>query len=365
VYPRTRDNPLLDHRVQTHVDDGRFFLLATQRRYDLITSEPPPPKHAGVVNLYTREFYQLVFDRLEEGGINTHWLPVHSLTHDETRAIVRAYCEVFQDCTLWKGIGLNWMLMGSRSARWQTSEVEFAERWERLRHAREDRELAVEVPEQLGAMFMGDAPVLLERVGDVPPLTDDFPKRLGDDPPGPEDVAALRRWMDPETAAARFRVSPFVERAWPDALRAQSDRYFEYDGVIDKIFFHEYGRPPALDRVMPTFDGLLSHTGLETLPMWLISVYGDHLAAIDRNPGLRSRHASRVLLGGRALCRRNFAQAARLLGRSQFLGAYATAMAGNTADAAAVVRERRLVEPSLPWDWLEERFALEPADERP
>ena len=43
VYPGARDNPLLDHRVQTHVDDGRFFLLATERRYDLITSEPPPP----------------------------------------------------------------------------------------------------------------------------------------------------------------------------------------------------------------------------------------------------------------------------------------------------------------------------------
>ena len=144
------------------MDDGRFFLLTTTERYDLITSEPPPPKHAGVVNLYTREFFQLVFDRLAEGGINTHWLPVHSLTYDDSRAIVRAYCDVFSDCTLWKGFGINWMLMGSRGARWETSEAEFAERWKALRAAREGRDLSVELPEQLGAMFISDALALKE-----------------------------------------------------------------------------------------------------------------------------------------------------------------------------------------------------------
>ena len=51
VYPGD-ENPLQDERVRVHVEDGRFFLNSTSKRYDLITSEPPPPMIAGVVNLY-------------------------------------------------------------------------------------------------------------------------------------------------------------------------------------------------------------------------------------------------------------------------------------------------------------------------
>ena len=40
-------------------------------------------------SLQLTPIFQLVFDRLTEGGINTHWLPVHSLTYDDSRAIVR------------------------------------------------------------------------------------------------------------------------------------------------------------------------------------------------------------------------------------------------------------------------------------
>src|SRR4029450_6349174 len=40
-------NPLADTRVHVHVEDGRFFLLTTPARYDIVTAEPPPPRVAG------------------------------------------------------------------------------------------------------------------------------------------------------------------------------------------------------------------------------------------------------------------------------------------------------------------------------
>ena len=46
-------NPLRDPRVHPIVQDGRFFLQASPRQYDIISGEPPPPKVAGSVNLYT------------------------------------------------------------------------------------------------------------------------------------------------------------------------------------------------------------------------------------------------------------------------------------------------------------------------
>src|SRR6266478_4009445 len=44
-------NPLRDPRVHAVVQDGRFFLQASPRQYDIISGEPPPPKVAGSVNL--------------------------------------------------------------------------------------------------------------------------------------------------------------------------------------------------------------------------------------------------------------------------------------------------------------------------
>src|SRR5207244_9155885 len=94
-------NPLADRRVHAHIEDGRFFLLTTPRRFDLITAEPPPPKTAGIVNLYTREYFELMRDRLSDRGIASYWLPIYQLSDSDAKAIIGAFCGAFSDCSLW------------------------------------------------------------------------------------------------------------------------------------------------------------------------------------------------------------------------------------------------------------------------
>ena len=60
-------NPLHDPRVRTFVQDGRFFLQASPQRYDIISGEPPPPKVAGSVNLYTQQFFSLIRQHTLQG----------------------------------------------------------------------------------------------------------------------------------------------------------------------------------------------------------------------------------------------------------------------------------------------------------
>ncbi len=67
-----RRNP----RARLIVNDGRNFLLLTKRKYDVITIDPPPPiDAAGVNNLYSEEFIELMRDHLKPGGIAAHWIP--------------------------------------------------------------------------------------------------------------------------------------------------------------------------------------------------------------------------------------------------------------------------------------------------
>jgi spermidine synthase len=351
VFSDPRENPLRDPRVRVHIDDGRFFLLTTKDRYDLITSEPPPPKHSGVVYLYTREYFQLVYDRLAEGGINTYWLPVHSLLPSDTKAIIRAYCDVFADCSLWSGAGYNWMLAGSRNARWPREEEGFTRQWSDPVVARELVALGFEKPEQLGATFIADAPTLRRVTKGVPPLTDDFPKRLTDAVDFGRMGADHLPWMDTDATRERFRSSEFIRRAWPEDMRRRTLSYFEYQRMIDEARgFSRHGPVHRGDRVR-NLHIALTQGGFHTLPLWWLGVEENQLRAMDRHlasGGKEDAHPYR--LAARALADGDFGRAADYFERVHFpayderllvfLRLYALCMADRVGDAENLARDR-------------------------
>ncbi len=90
-----------DPRGRRLVSDGRNFLLLSQKRYDVITVDPPPPiDSAGVNSLYSREFVELMRDHLAPGGIAAHWIPaIHAsngVRDAETfRMLIATFVDVF------------------------------------------------------------------------------------------------------------------------------------------------------------------------------------------------------------------------------------------------------------------------------
>jgi spermidine synthase len=282
VYPDPAQHPLRDPRVRVHVEDGRNFLLNSAERWDLITGEPPPPKNAGVVNLYTREYFELVREHLAPGGIHTYWLPVFLLTQADARSILAAYCAVFPDCSLWGGTDLDWMLIGTNGARWSRDEEKIAAQWADPRVATELRAVGLERPEQLATLFMADAAQLRERIAGTPPVTDDFPKRLSDfpsrDPRG--ERKRFEAWMDADASRERFAESAFARELLPDGLRERSLPYFAVQGLMNGLM----AMPPA--RLAPreqveTVDWILTETDLTTPVLWLLGITADHLRIID------------------------------------------------------------------------------------
>jgi spermidine synthase len=58
------------------IDDGRRFLSRTDKNYDVITIDPPPPvEAAGSSLLYSRQFYRLIKARMKGDGILQTWFP--------------------------------------------------------------------------------------------------------------------------------------------------------------------------------------------------------------------------------------------------------------------------------------------------
>lgn len=95
---------LLRHpKGEVVIDDGRRYLLRTDKRFDVLTIDPPPPvEAAGSSLLYSTDFYELVKQRLAPGGILLHWCPVS--TGPILAAVTRSLKEGFPHVRAFRSI---------------------------------------------------------------------------------------------------------------------------------------------------------------------------------------------------------------------------------------------------------------------
>jgi predicted membrane-bound spermidine synthase len=262
LYPPA-EHPLRDPRVRVHVEDGRFFLQTTTRRFDLITAEPPPPKNAGVVNLYSREYFALVRRHLNPGGIATHWLPVYQLSAADGRAVVAAFCSVFEDCSLWSGRGLEFMLAGTNGLERAPSEAGFTRAWSRPANRSELADIGFETPELLSATFLADAEGLRAFAAGQPPVDDDHPLRLSSRPE--YGIApAFTDLLEAGPARERFARSAWIERLWPAGVRSRTLDAFWVEDIANRLF------GGTLQDRIGSVRRLLRETDLQALPLLLL-----------------------------------------------------------------------------------------------
>src|SRR5439155_5348054 len=220
-------NPLRDPRVHAVVQDGRFFLQTSPRQYDVISGEPPPPKVAGSVNLYTEEFFSLMNSRLKEGGIATFWLPIDLLKVDEAKAILRAFHNVFSNASVWASANEQWIMMGIKGPGRRGKEEEIRQLWSDPASGADLRSVGIEAPQQLGALFLMDGEEIDRITRDIAPLTDTYPKRLTEE--RVDDEANLRfalTYMEASSAIQRFLSSPLISKIWPETLNGSIEPYF-------------------------------------------------------------------------------------------------------------------------------------------
>ena len=280
VHPDPARHPLRDPRVRTRIEDGRFFLQATARRYDLVTGEPPPPKMAGVASLYTREYFELVKDHLNPAGIATYWLPAYLLLEDEALAIIRAFCGAFEDCSLWSGFHRDWILVGSRGGIAPVTREQFSRLWTLERPRSELRRLGVDSPAELAALFMADADTLRELTARTAPLVDDYPRRIRS-ALYQEKLSYSIQLMDADSDRRRLETSPWAG-ILPSSVVAESAEAFRRRAILDRTLLPELRG--ADYNFWSDIAFVLRRTDLVELPRWLLGS-GAQAAAIAARRG--------------------------------------------------------------------------------
>jgi spermidine synthase len=106
--------PLNDSRSHLTLADGRQYLSHSERRYDVVISEPSNPWISGMANLFTREFFESARTHLAADGVMCQWVQSYSMSPEDFKTVLRTFAEVFPQATLWEAdLGNDYLLIGS------------------------------------------------------------------------------------------------------------------------------------------------------------------------------------------------------------------------------------------------------------
>jgi spermidine synthase len=161
-------NVLALPNAHLRIDDGRNYLMLTDKRYDVITADIVLPNHAGANNLYAAEYFTLVKHALKPGGMFLQWL---SGSDAEYKVMARTFQSVFPDATVWLDgslfLGTNGPFTLSRSV--TDGKLATPEYFATF------RALGVETFQELVDLYRAGPDELRRFVGAGPILTDDRP----------------------------------------------------------------------------------------------------------------------------------------------------------------------------------------------
>jgi spermidine synthase len=101
--------------VKIIVADAYRVLRRTSSEFDVIVSEPSHPWALGVEMIYSREFLEVARDHLAPGGIHVQWMHLYESNEETLGLVLRTYLDVFDEVSVWYGLGVDVLLLGHRS----------------------------------------------------------------------------------------------------------------------------------------------------------------------------------------------------------------------------------------------------------
>jgi spermidine synthase len=161
-------NVFHDRRTHMVYDDARHFVLTTNQKFDIITSDPIHPWVKGTATLYSKEYFELVKKHLNPGGVITQWVPLYESDFETVKSELATFFDVFPNGTIWgndiNGEGYDLVLL----AQVEPTKINLDELEKRLR--RDDHKLVARslaevnfhsIPQLLGT-YAGQASDLKE-----------------------------------------------------------------------------------------------------------------------------------------------------------------------------------------------------------
>ncbi|MCY3761590.1 MAG: fused MFS/spermidine synthase, partial [Gemmatimonadetes bacterium] len=101
-------------RVEVVVADGINYLMTSESKYDVISSDAKlNPGYTGNAVFLSSDYYRLCLEQLTDEGMMVQWIPLH-LPQESYRMVLRTFAEVFPYGSVWFLPGRHTFLIGTR-----------------------------------------------------------------------------------------------------------------------------------------------------------------------------------------------------------------------------------------------------------
>jgi spermidine synthase len=163
------DNP----KVHVQIDDARHFILTTDQKFDAVTSDPLDPWVKGAATLYTEEFFDVVKEHLNPGGVVTLFVQLYESNTEAVKSEVATFFKAFPNGVVFgntnNGAGYDLVLVGQLG----TMKIDVDAIDQRLKTpeyavvAQSLHEIGFDNATQLFATFAGNEPMLRPWLADA------------------------------------------------------------------------------------------------------------------------------------------------------------------------------------------------------
>ena len=102
-----------DPRSQFVHDDAKSFFAASNRKFDLILSEPSNPWVSGVSGLFTDEFYQRIRTYLTPNGVFGQWLHLYEIDDALVLSVIKAVHKNFPSYNIYMTADVDILIVAS------------------------------------------------------------------------------------------------------------------------------------------------------------------------------------------------------------------------------------------------------------
>jgi spermidine synthase len=103
-------------KVHVRIDDARHFVETTHEKFDAVTSDPLDPWVKGAAMLYTAEFFELVKQHLNAGGVVTLFVQLYESNTEAVKSEIGTFLEAFPNGVVFgntnEGKGYDLVLLG-------------------------------------------------------------------------------------------------------------------------------------------------------------------------------------------------------------------------------------------------------------
>lgn len=197
------------------IQDGRAHLNLTNQKYDVIISEPSNPWMAGLADLFTRDFFTQVRDRLNPDGIFNQWLHSYQMNWSTFALICRTFADVFPNNLLvWTDYSKtsgDFMLIGFNGS----GKLSLDNTMQKIPCISQSKNVKLTDPKILYPLILSED--IKKLVGDGPINTDnhprlefDAPKAMYSDDPAIYESVESKKFISDETKNIIDQVLPDV-----------------------------------------------------------------------------------------------------------------------------------------------------------